>query len=98
MSNDIRERAKQILSVVPPLGKQINSVGATADLFTKLTGKTQAQLQSNWDGGGIMTTPNVTTVRWSASGTVEKFVKAPVVIEQMGGTWNDKEPLTAVKM
>jgi hypothetical protein len=38
------------------------------------------------------------TVHWSASGTVEKFVKAPVVIEQMGGTWNDKEPLTAVKM
>ena len=58
MSNDIRERAKQILSVVPPLGKQINSVGATVDLFTKLTGKTQAQLQSNWDGGGIMTTCN----------------------------------------
>src|SRR5271166_5157947 len=58
MSNDIRERAKQILSVVPPLGQQINSVGATADLFTKLTGKTQAQLQSNWDGGGIMTTCN----------------------------------------
>jgi hypothetical protein len=134
MSNDIRERAKQILSVVSPLGKQINSVGATADLFTKLTGKTQAQLQSNWDGGGIMTTcnefvgrfgtqlgstkylgrfdieaeltrmstgqawVNVITVRWSASGTVEKFLKAPVVTEQMGGTWNDKEPLTAVKM
>jgi hypothetical protein len=268
MSNDIRDRAKQILSVVPPLGKQINSVGATADLFTKLTGKTQAQLQSNWDGGGIMTTCNefvgwfgtqlgstkylgrfdieaeltrmskgqawvsaksgarpkygdifrpkkfhmgisldfegdkwntvesgqggpksgfdiikrkqtswdfsalqgwvdlelyfgpaqigpvpvwlvgwwkvtwrgrayyyyfdrgrevkwtqmlpqntsqpppvaqdtgrvvvealnVITIRWSASGTVEKFVKAPVVIEQMGGTWNDQEPLTAVKM
>ena len=58
MSNDIRERAKQILSVVSPLRKQINSVGATADLFTKLTGKTQAQLQSNWDGGGIMTTCN----------------------------------------
>jgi len=58
MSNDIRERAKPILSVVPPLGQQINSVGATADLFTKLTGKTQAQLQSNWDGGGIMTTCN----------------------------------------
>jgi hypothetical protein len=41
---------------------------------------------------------NVITVRWSASGTVEKFLKAPVVTEQMGGTWNDKEPLTAVKM
>jgi hypothetical protein len=41
---------------------------------------------------------NVITVRWSALGTVEKFLKAPVVTEQMGGTWNDKEPLPAVKM
>jgi hypothetical protein len=54
----IRERARQILSVVPPLGQQINSVGATASLFTKLTGVDQATLQKNWDGGGIMTTCN----------------------------------------
>ena len=33
MSNDIRERAKQILSVFPPLRKQTNSVRATTDLF-----------------------------------------------------------------
>jgi hypothetical protein len=58
MAIDIRERAKEILSVVPPLGQQINSVGATAALFTKLTGRTQSDLQTNWDSGGIMTTCN----------------------------------------
>ena len=36
MANDIRERAKEILKVVPPLGQQINSTGSTAALFTKL--------------------------------------------------------------
>ena len=34
----MRERAKEILSAVPPLGQQINSDGPTAALFTKLTG------------------------------------------------------------
>jgi len=55
---DIRDRAREYLNVLPPLGGQINSDGQTAGLFTKLTGHTQAGLQKNWDGGGIMTTCN----------------------------------------
>jgi hypothetical protein len=58
---DIRERAREILSVVPPFGQQVNSVGPTATLFTQLTGVTQATLQANWDTGGIMTTCNAFT-------------------------------------
>jgi hypothetical protein len=58
MSSNIRERAKKILSVVPPLGEQINSNGATAELFKQLTNKTQAQLEENWNAGGKMTTCN----------------------------------------
>jgi hypothetical protein len=56
---DIRERAKEILSAVPPLGQQVNSDGPTAALFTKLTGGvTHATLVKNWEKGGIMTTCN----------------------------------------
>jgi hypothetical protein len=58
MANDIRERAKEYLKAVPPLGQQITSTGATAALFTKLTGVTQATLEANWANGGIMTTCN----------------------------------------
>ena len=59
MGDDIRERAKQILSAVPPLGQQINSDGPTAALFTKLTGGvTHERLVKNWEKGGIMTTCN----------------------------------------
>ena len=59
MGDDIRERAKQILSAVPPLGQQINSDGPTAALFTKLTGGvTHERLVKNWENGGIMTTCN----------------------------------------
>jgi hypothetical protein len=58
MANDIRERAKQILSEVPPLGQQINSVGPTANKFVKMTGTSQATLEANWKTGGIMTTCN----------------------------------------
>jgi hypothetical protein len=59
VANGIRERAKDLLKDVPPLGQQINSDGATAALFTKLTGGvTHARLVKNWEGGGIMTTCN----------------------------------------
>lgn len=54
----IRDRAREILSVVPPIGQQINSVGSTAQLFTQLTGTSQATLEQNWAGGGKMTTCN----------------------------------------
>lgn len=54
----IRDRARDILSVVPPIGQQINSVGSTAQLFTQLTGTSQATLEQNWAGGGKMTTCN----------------------------------------
>ena len=55
---DIRERAKQLLKDIPPLGYEITSDGKTAALFTRLTGVTHATLQKNWAGGGIMTTCN----------------------------------------
>jgi hypothetical protein len=58
MADDIRERARQILSEVPPLGQQINSVGPTAAKFLKMTGTSQATLEANWKTGGIMTTCN----------------------------------------
>lgn len=57
----IRDRARQILSAVPPLGGQINSTGPTAQLFTKMTGMTQATLEANWASGGIMTCCNAFT-------------------------------------
>jgi hypothetical protein len=54
----IQERAKQTLSIVPAAG-QINSNGATAALFTRLTGGvTQATLEQNWHNHGIMTACN----------------------------------------
>lgn len=58
MADDIRERARQILSKVPPLGQQINSVGPTAGKFVEMTGTSQATLEANWKTGGIMTTCN----------------------------------------
>jgi hypothetical protein len=58
MADDIRERARQILSEVPPLGQQINSVGPTASKFVRMTGTSQAVLEANWKTGGIMTTCN----------------------------------------
>lgn len=54
----IRDKARQILSIIPPIGQQINSTGPTAQLFTQVTNMTQATLQSNWDSGGIMTSCN----------------------------------------
>jgi hypothetical protein len=59
-----------------------------------------ARLAGRLVGTGIVGVEpfSVITIRRTTSGTVKKFVKAPVVIEQMGGTWNGKEPLTAVKM
>ena len=60
MASDIRKRAEaeEYLKVVPALGLQITSNGSTAALFTKLTGATQAALESNWSKGGIWTTCN----------------------------------------
>lgn len=52
MASKIRDTARQILNVVPPIGQAIASVGPTASLFTKLTGLTQSQLLQDWAGGG----------------------------------------------
>ncbi len=39
------------------------------------------------------------TIRWNATGSVENFSRVLVTPdEQMQGTWNGKEPLTAVKI
>ncbi|MBI4907432.1 MAG: hypothetical protein HY820_27650 [Acidobacteria bacterium] len=54
----IRDKARQILSIIPPIGQQINSTGPTAGLFNQVTNMTQATLQANWDTGGIMTSCN----------------------------------------
>ena len=64
MATNIRERAKEILSVVPPLGQQINSDGSggsdgkTDPRFEKLTGKTHSGLLKAWDEGSKLTTCN----------------------------------------
>jgi len=55
LAADIRSRAEEILKEVPDYGKQINSDGPTAALFTKLTGVNQQTLTDNWTKGGIRT-------------------------------------------
>lgn len=55
---NIRERAKQILMVVPEPPGQINSDGPTAAQFTSLTGTPHETIWKNWEGGGIMTACN----------------------------------------
>jgi hypothetical protein len=51
------------------------------------------------DKGKVSIEPmNVITIVWSATGSVEKLVKAPTVNEQMNGTWNGKEALSAVRL
>jgi hypothetical protein len=60
MASNIRERAREILSVVP-VGQDIASVGGTASLFTQLTGLTQATLQQNWNAGVKLTSCNAFT-------------------------------------
>lgn len=89
---DIRDRAEEILSVVPPIGQQINSDGPTAALFTKLTGVTHETLVKNWSGGGIMTCCNA-FVGWYASQLGSKQYLGRFDLEQylpkigMGHTW-----------
>ena len=51
------------------------------------------------DTGKVVIGPSdAVTISWPASGTVEKLVKAPAATRQMGGTWNGREPLSAVKL
>jgi hypothetical protein len=47
--SSIRDRAREILSAVPPLGQQFNSDGPTAPLFTKMTGLTHENLVYEWE-------------------------------------------------
>jgi hypothetical protein len=60
---DIRETARIYLLQVPPIPGQINSIGPTAPLFTRLSGITQNQLLESWglkarkDGKIIKDTP-----------------------------------------
>src|SRR5271155_1590698 len=56
--SEIRDKAKDILAVIPEAPRDIRSSGATKDLFTSLTGTSQETMQHNWDGGGIMTACN----------------------------------------
>jgi hypothetical protein len=57
MASNIRERAREILSIVP-VGQDIASIGATASLFTRVTDLTQATLKQNWDAGVKLTSCN----------------------------------------
>ncbi|SRR5215204_240748 len=51
------------------------------------------------DKGQVTIEPfNVVSIVWAATGSVEKFVKTPTTNEQMGGTWNGKEALSAVRL
>lgn len=54
---DIRDIAREILSVVPETG-QITSNGSTAAKFTSLTGTSQETMKKNWDAGGQLTACN----------------------------------------
>jgi hypothetical protein len=54
---DIRDKAREILAVVPETG-QITSNGGTAAKFTSLTGTSHETMKKNWEGGGIMTACN----------------------------------------
>ncbi|MGL4812695.1 MAG: hypothetical protein ACRCXM_13045, partial [Beijerinckiaceae bacterium] len=51
----IREQARAIIDAALPPGKIITSNGATASKYTEMTGLSQAALEKNWSGGGIMT-------------------------------------------
>lgn len=86
MANDIRERARQILSEVPPFGQQINSVGPTAAQFVKMTGTSHATLEANWKTGGIMTTCNA-FVGWFGSQLGSKNYLGRFDIEAMLKKW-----------
>ena len=86
MADDIRERARQILSEVPPLGQQINSVGPTASKFVKMTGTSQATLEANWKTGGIMTTCNAFT-GWFGRELGSKDYLGRFDLEQMVKKW-----------
>ena len=53
---DIRDKAKEMLKAVPEPPAQINSDGATAGTYTKLThGLTHKSMTDNWATGGIKT-------------------------------------------
>lgn len=61
--SEIREKAKQILSVLPPIGEQINSSnggreGPDNKAFTDITNTAHSRMRENWNGGGIMTACN----------------------------------------
>jgi hypothetical protein len=49
------------------------------------------------DTGNVAVDSNALTVRWGATRTVEKFNRIGMKNE-MRGTWNDVEPLTAARM
>ena len=59
----------------------------------------QPPLAASDTGNVEVEIPNSISIRWNASGSVEKFSRVfATTDEQMRGTWNEKEPLIAVKM
>lgn len=71
---DIRNRAREILSAVPLPPGQINSDGATAALFTKMTGMTHSYLQSEWAKGSKLTSCNAFTGWFARELGSEKYL------------------------
>lgn len=66
MGDEIRAKAISYLLQVGPI-EEVKSIGASGPKFTKLTGITQAMLQANWSGGGIMTSCNSFVATYAAS-------------------------------
>jgi hypothetical protein len=60
----------------------------------------QPPLIASDTGNFAVELPNSVTIRWGATGSVEKFSRVPATDdeEEMSGKWNGTEPLTAVKM
>jgi hypothetical protein len=60
---------------------------------------TQRLLAGIDTGKFVLDINNAVTIKWGATGAVEKLTKAPgIAAGPMKGTWEGKEPITAVKM
>jgi hypothetical protein len=87
MVAEIRERAlRWIDRNIPPLGQQITSDGATAKDFERLTGLTQADLETFWKGheGTNYSKTNPRPVLTSCNGFVGHYCSAIGLPSELG--------------
>ena len=66
--------------------------------LTMPSNTSQPPLRADDTGSVTLEPNNSVTIRWGATGSVEKFSSVPGSNEQMRGTWNATEQLTADKM